>query len=89
MNTELAIFLTGSKVRLWGFTPSHDRLTFKIERENEVRFLVCVFCDIIKVPTFKIFTKPSFAQDGDFILLRDEGFEIRCVEIGLFDEDPT
>ena len=52
-NSDLKI-IKGGNARLWHFSPSHDRLTFRITKSNEnlVKFLVFLGCEEICTTVF-------------------------------------
>jgi hypothetical protein len=76
--------LSGARARLWGFTPSHDRLVIEITFPSGNRsYLQCVMCDRICVPMMWRWNNPKLARTGDLLHVKDEEVDIHCEELWL------
>lgn len=75
--------LKGS-MRLWGFTPTHERLVVEVFSNHQRCFLHFSMCTRVSAPTGWDAVHPTVTKDGTLLRYCDEGVEIVCEEIGIF-----
>lgn len=81
--------LQGHVIRLWYFSPSHDRTAYEIvsEKSRPQRYLVFCGCDSIKTRTHHKLADPQMRHSHDDVFLVSDGkeFSIECRECRIED----
>jgi hypothetical protein len=77
--------LKGLTARLWDFSPSHDRLVYRINdtKDDLERYLIFVECDAISTLVFWKILNPKFSKEGDFLVIEDNNLKVTCRELLL------
>jgi hypothetical protein len=76
--------LSGERARLWGFSPTHDRLVIEITFPSGDRsYLQCVMTQRTCLPTLWRWESPQLGAIGELLQLRDGEIDIRCEELWL------
>jgi len=80
--------LTGSRARLWDFSPSHDHLVVKIMSESgDGQFLVLSGCEEISLPVFWQLKRPRLVTAGTtgrrFLEFTDDGVRALCQDASI------
>lgn len=76
--------LSGKKARLWNFSPSHDRLAFRLDNSDDesVKYLIFLGCEKMSISTFWNIQSPKIEKgksasyqltDGDINIQFEEG----------------
>lgn len=79
----------GAKVKYWEYTPSHRRLTLRIERTkgHGNLHLICGFCVHVSGPFSWRDSELEIEQQGESFIVRDvkASFELKCEVISIIE----
>ena len=78
------VSLAGARVRLWDFSPSHDRLVLQITPLlGSNIYLVLSGCEHITTPVVWVVGTPRLEVSPPFIEVTDGGVCIRCQDASI------
>ncbi|GHA22399.1 hypothetical protein GCM10008090_35200 [Arenicella chitinivorans] len=85
LNDESLKQLHRLSARLWDFSPSHDRLTYRINTTNpeSEKYLIFIECDAIETLVFWKITNLRISKEGGLLIVEDNDMKIKCKEVFL------
>ena len=76
--------LSGARARLWGFSPTHDRLIVQTTfPSGDEAYIQCVMCEKISVRTSWQWQNPQLVRAGEMLQVEDGEISIHCEELWL------